>query len=81
MSRRGLKPRVNRRYLVTVLNAQGVYEYVERTGDDQEVVYINACAEFGTYNVGGVHYNDSAGLALERLRLKGVKAKAERCAC
>lgn len=78
MTQQIIKPMVNRRYLVTVRVANGDYEYVERTGDNKDIVYGNACAEFGFANVGGVYVYDSADIALERLRIKGIKAMIER---
>ena len=78
MAQKIVRPQVNRKYLVTVRVSDDMYEYVERTGDDKDIVYGNACAEFGFFNVGGVHVDDGAGLARERLRLKGIKPRQER---
>lgn len=74
---RGIKPLINRKYLVTVRNAQGEYEYVERSGNNSDLVYCNACAEFGgRENVGKVYVLDSAGKAYETLKIRGIKPKS-----
>lgn len=68
---------VDRRYLVTVFTEDGEVEYVERTGDNKNIVLGDAYREFGFMNVAGVYVDDRAGKSREWLRLRGINARLE----
>lgn len=61
---------IKHRYIITVRNKKGEYEYVFKTANNKDEAYSRACAEFGFTNIGGVYVDDNDEYALANLKLK-----------